>query len=123
MYKTLILSVFLLHNCVLIAQNIPAKSSLTDTKNKFDISDPDRYFQSNSTFKSSNNTWLANQSDFYQYTLMKGGFFTIGTNQGISDSLFDDQCQITYGHPFAISSNPLITVDGYQYKPIELIYV
>lgn len=122
MYKALILSVFLLYSGLLSAQNNQGNIGSADLKNKFDISEPDKYFQANSVFKSSSDSWLANQSDSYQYTLMKGGFFTIGTNLGISDSLFDDQCQVTYGHPFAMSSNPLITVDGYTYNPVEFIY-
>lgn len=121
MKKTLILGTVLLCNCLLFAQNIPISNSFSDPKSRFDISDLNNFFRSNSSTGSTTSSWLANQSDVFQYTLMKGGYFTIGTNRGTSESVFDDQCQITYGHPFALSSNPLITVDGHQYSPIEYI--
>ncbi len=121
MKKTLILGIGLLCNYLLFAQNNPIKNCYSDPKSRFDISEHDNFFKSKSSSESSNSTWLANQSDVYQYTLMKGGYFTIGTNHGISESIFDDQCQITFGHPFALSSNPLITVDGHKYNPIEYL--
>ena len=120
MKKTLFLGIGLLCNCLLIAQNIPILNGISDPKNRFDLSEQVHLSKSKSAVGSTNTTWLANQSDVYQYTLMNGGYFTIGTNKGISDSIFDDQCQLTFGHPFALSSNPLITVDGHKYNPIEI---
>ena len=119
MKKTFIIGIGLLCNCLLFAQNIPINNSFSDPKSRFDISDFSKLFKSNSSKGSTTSSWLANQSDVFQYTLMKGGYFTIGTNHGTTESVFDDQCQITYGHPFAMSSNPLITVDGHQYSPME----
>jgi len=121
MKKTLFLGIGLLCNCLLIAQNIPILNGISDPKNRFDLSEQVHLSKSKSAVGSTNTTWLANQSDVYQYTLMNGGYFTIGTNKGISDSIFDDQCQLTFGHPFALSSNPLITVDGHKYNPIEYL--
>lgn len=121
MKKTLLLGIGLLCNCMLFSQNIPITDSFSDPKTRFDCSFQENAMKSKSSVESTGSSWLANQSDQFQYTLMKGGYFTIGTNRGISDSIFDNQCQITFGHPFAISSNPLITVDGYQYNPIEYL--
>jgi len=35
------------------------------------------------------------------FTLLDGGYFTIGTNKGLSDNSLDDNCEITFGHPYA----------------------
>lgn len=45
-------------------------------------------------------------------TLISGGYFTIGTKIGMSTSPLDDNCGITFGHPFALTSYPVISVDG-----------
>ena len=45
-------------------------------------------------------------------TLLNGGYFTLGTNAGLSPSTLDDHCGITFGHPFAMTSYPLIAIDG-----------
>lgn len=61
------------------------------------------------------NTML--QNDKYSATLIPGGYFTLGTVNGASASIFDDDCQITFGHPFAKTSYPVFSVDGVWYKP------
>lgn len=45
-------------------------------------------------------------------TLIQGGYFTIGTNQGLSPTALDDHCGITFGHPYALTSYPTISIDG-----------
>lgn len=50
------------------------------------------------------------------YTLLKGGYFTLGTNRGISQSSLDDQCQLTFGHPYAMTSYPVFSLDGSWYR-------
>jgi hypothetical protein len=47
-----------------------------------------------------------------EVTLIQGGYFTIGTNQGLSPNGLDDQCGITFGHPYALTSYPLLSIDG-----------
>lgn len=64
---------------------------------------------------------LAIQNPQWQYSVMDGGFFTIGLNKGEYDSKLDDNCQITFGHPFSLTSFGYITVDGKQYMPEELM--
>lgn len=51
------------------------------------------------------------------YTLMQGGYFTIGTSTGISESIIDDYCQISFGHPYALTSYPFIKIDGSPIYP------
>jgi Mg-chelatase subunit ChlD len=50
-------------------------------------------------------------------TMLPGGYFTAGTTAGNSASPLDDNCQITFGHPYAMTSYPLFSVDGKWYKP------
>lgn len=50
-------------------------------------------------------------------TLLEGGFFTLGTQQGLSASAIDDNNTLSFGHPFAKTSYPLIMVGGKWSKP------
>ncbi|MDZ7265509.1 MAG: hypothetical protein ONB16_13060, partial [candidate division KSB1 bacterium] len=47
-----------------------------------------------------------------EVTLIQGGYFTLGTNGGISASRLDDHCSLTFGHPYALTSYPLLAIDG-----------
>ena len=59
------------------------------------------------------------QRQISEMTLIQGGYFTIGTNEGHSGMPIDDHCGITFGHPFALTSYPLIAVDGQWRKPVD----
>jgi hypothetical protein len=50
-------------------------------------------------------------------TLLRGGYFTFGTTAGASAERHDDNCQITFGHPYALTSFPLLYWDGAWYRP------
>ncbi len=50
------------------------------------------------------------------FTLLPDGYFTIGTNAGLSSSKLDDNCDITFGHPYAKTSYPVVSIDGKLYK-------
>jgi len=52
-----------------------------------------------------------------EMTLIQGGYFTIGTNQGLATTNLDDKCGITFGHPYALTSYPLLSFDGSWGKP------
>ena len=58
----------------------------------------------------SDQTWLRNTIS--EMTLLSGGYFTVGTVKGLSEMFLDDGCQITFGHPYALTSYPLIGLDG-----------
>lgn len=47
-----------------------------------------------------------------EITLIQGGYFTLGINGGLSTSSLDDHCGITYGHPYALTSYPIVAIDG-----------
>ncbi|MBI4646250.1 MAG: VWA domain-containing protein [Bacteroidia bacterium] len=51
-------------------------------------------------------------NNVFEMTLIRGGFFTIGTTQGMSALIGDDYNQITFGHPFALTSFPMIFADN-----------
>ncbi|MBN2009659.1 VWA domain-containing protein [candidate division KSB1 bacterium] len=55
-----------------------------------------------------------------EMTLVQGGHFTIGTNNGVSASSLDDKCGITFGHPYAMTSYPLLAIDGQWKKPASV---
>ncbi len=51
------------------------------------------------------------------FSLLSDGYFTIGTTNGISGSTLDDNCQITFGHPFALTSYSFFSIDDTDYHP------
>ncbi len=60
------------------------------------------------------------KGEIMQASLITGGFFTIGTHKGLDDdSALDDLCGITFGHPYAMTSFPLVNIDGNWLKPDE----
>ncbi len=93
-----------------IAQNV---------KNKYDI----REIESQKSGKSENGLydWLAGSNAIWQYTIINGGYFTIGTYKGLSESIIDDECSITFGHPFAMSSYAFPVINNHQYSPLEML--
>lgn len=93
--------------------------SPANLKERFDVKQKENYKRLKST--SLNSFKLSYQSVAWQYTLMDGGFFTIGLNEGTSNSRIDDQCEITYGHPFAMTSFPYAVVDGERVMPLSLL--
>jgi hypothetical protein len=50
-------------------------------------------------------------------TMVEGGYFTLGTTGGTSVLSLDDNCGITFGHPYAKTSYPLLHMDGVWRKP------
>ncbi len=55
----------------------------------------------------------------WEYTLMHGGYFTLGTREGMDEGIIDDYCQVTFGHPYAVSSFAYPVVDGKAYGPSD----
>jgi hypothetical protein len=55
-------------------------------------------------------------NDKLEFTLIAGGYFTLGTTNGLSANPLDDNCQITYGHPYAKTSYPLFSIDDDWYR-------
>ena len=51
-------------------------------------------------------------TDHLEASLLPGGYFTLGTFSGRSNSVLDDHCPLLFGHPFAKTSYPLIKING-----------
>ncbi len=56
------------------------------------------------------------KNSYLSATILNGGYYTIGTTSGVSNSSLDDNCQITFGHPYAKTSFPIFSLDGTWYK-------
>jgi hypothetical protein len=56
--------------------------------------------------------YLTAGSEFLEVSLIRDGFFTIGTTNGTAAAALDDNCQIAYGHPYAMTSFPVFKIDG-----------
>ena len=63
---------------------------------------------------------LSMSNPVFEMTLVNGAYFTIGTTQGRSSQAIDDYNQITYGHPYALTSFPMIFADTAWVKPSAL---
>ncbi|NVO01563.1 MAG: VWA domain-containing protein [Bacteroidetes bacterium] len=100
MKRLLLFSVMCFISLSLVAQN----------KNKFDLAN---------TLKGPNDQ-LSMSNPVSNITLIKGGYFTIGTTQGNSSLNLDDYNQITFGHPYALTSHPIIFADSAWVKPESL---
>ena len=62
--------------------------------------------------KSSATSSLQIENSQLSLTMISGGYYTMGTNNGQSESSLDDQQTLTFGHPYAMTSYPLLEVDG-----------
>jgi Mg-chelatase subunit ChlD len=82
-------------------------SSMAQDKKKYDLSIHSKGASDN----------LSMSNNVSEMTLIKGGYFTIGTTQGVSTSNADDFNQITFGHPYALTSFPMIYADSSWVKP------
>jgi len=60
--------------------------------------------------------YLTTSSEYLEISLIREGYFTIGTNHGSTTAALDDHCPITYGHPYAITSFPVFKIDGNWYR-------
>lgn len=108
MTKLLLLILLLIHTLNVSAQN----------KKEFDLSAP----ETGKTLFKSQLSQLAGRIKNQQLdlTLQPNGFFTIGTSLGASSSFLDDDCQITYGHPWAKTSYIGFELDGDRYTLEQL---
>ncbi len=84
--------------------------SFSADKSKYDLK-PDGLKKSLNGFY-----YQQNQNDISEITMISGGYFTIGTTNGLDTGPLDDHCGITFGHPYAMTSYPVFSVDGNWYK-------
>lgn len=62
------------------------------------------------------------ENEFTGFSLLSDGYFTIGTTNGFSQSELDKNCQITFGHPFALTSYPFFSLDSVVHHPEIYFY-
>ena len=101
---------FVYYFCVMI---LPV-CLLAQDKSRYDVKN-DKFEKTYTASNLKAPEFLVANSDYLAITMSKEGFFTIGTNEGISESPLDDRCQITYGHPYAMTSYPVFAVDDEWY--------
>ncbi|MBL1214298.1 MAG: VWA domain-containing protein [Ignavibacteriae bacterium] len=58
-------------------------------------------------------------TDKFEYAILNGGYFSIGTSAGYSNHVYDNNCQLSYGHPYSLTSFIKIYNDGKWYSPAE----
>ncbi|MBN1352230.1 VWA domain-containing protein [candidate division KSB1 bacterium] len=85
-------------------------------KDDFDIQSPDTPAPLSKALAASSVGWTLNK-ELTGITLTHGGYFTFGTNSGLSITSLDDNCGLTFGHPFALTSYPIIFIDGQWQMP------
>jgi von Willebrand factor type A domain-containing protein len=62
------------------------------------------------------------ENDKTAFSLLSDGYFTIGTTNGLSQNSLDNNCQITYGHPYALTSYPFFSIDSIVHHPELYFY-
>ncbi|MCB0283493.1 MAG: VWA domain-containing protein, partial [Calditrichaeota bacterium] len=72
--------------------------------------------KSSSATNSITSPMLQTGNDLLEITLLHEGYFTVGTKNGMSASDLDDNCPLTFGHPYAMTSYPLFAIDGEWYR-------
>ncbi|MFH1528041.1 MAG: VWA domain-containing protein [Bacteroidota bacterium] len=88
-------------------------------KNEFDL-DLNKLKKSGSTSEITSRQYVEFKNELTEATLITGGCFTLGTNKGLSASDLDNNAALGFGHPYAMTSYPLIQIDGNYYKLEEL---
>jgi len=62
------------------------------------------------------------ENEMTGFSLLSDGYFTIGTTNGLSQIELDKNCQITFGHPFALTSYPFFSLDSVVHHPEIYFY-
>ena len=74
------------------------------------------------TSRSLNIEYESLENDKTGFSLLSDGYFTIGTTNGLSQDSLDNNCQITFGHPYALTSYPFFSLDSIVYHPELYFY-
>ena len=62
------------------------------------------------------------ENDKTAFSLLSDGYFTIGTTNGLLQDGLDNNCQITFGHPYALTSYPFFILDSVVHHPELYFY-
>jgi len=74
------------------------------------------------TLRNLNSEYESLENDKTGFSLLSDGYFTIGTTNGVSQNSLDNNCQITFGHPYALTSYPFFSLDGIAHHPELFFY-
>ena len=89
---------------------------------KFPINNPNSSESLKGASKSLNIDYENLENDKTGFSLLSDAYFTIGTTNGVSTGPLDDHCQITFGHPFALTSYTFFKLDEVEYHPEIYFY-
>ncbi len=95
---------------VLILSFFLAAGAKAQDKSLFDLNNNLKKSKSVSSVQDFSSKQLV--KEFVSASLISGGYFTLGTNKGKSFTSLDDNCSLTFGHPFALTSFPVFAIDG-----------
>lgn len=90
-------------------------------KTVYDLAEPRGLFKTVTTGVFANYGSHLATTEKLEYSLITGGYFTMGTLSGSSSSTLDDNCGISFGHPYAMTSYPLLGIDG-SWEKFDLLH-
>ncbi len=114
-------------NLLLMWMIVFSLSGLSQNKAFLDLKFPNNDEQCSQTSqkeftRSVNGEFESLENNKTGFTLLSDGYFTIGTTNGLSSNNLDDNCQISFGHPFALTSYAYFCLDSVEYHPELYFY-
>ncbi|MGE5315550.1 MAG: VWA domain-containing protein [Acidobacteriota bacterium] len=91
--------------------SLPCPALSSGEKTKFDLDAPSTPPALNKTADIWGGRLLLTRPAL-EASMIEGGYFTLGTKAGLSPGTLDDACTLTFGHPYAKTSYPLVYLDG-----------
>ncbi len=88
-------------------------SGFGQKKSNLDLSFPENEITNSQSYqigasRNINMEYESLENDKTGFSLLSDGYFTIGTTNGLSQDILDNNCQITFGHPYALTSYPFL---------------
>ena len=113
--------------CLLFAGMLVCWPGLSQDKHRYDLDFPEKTAKSSGVLQSHIPTApaLAHaelENDVTAMTLLSDGYFTLGTTGGTEAQPLDDHCQISFGHPYALTSYVFFNLDGVEQHPETYFY-
>jgi len=102
-------------------------SGFGQNKSNLDLSFPENEITNSQlsqvgALRNSNVEYESLENDKTGFSLLSDGYFTIGTTNGLSQDSLDNNCQITFGHPYALTSYPFFSLDSVVHHPELYFY-
>ncbi len=102
-------------------------SGFGQKKSNLDLSFPENEITNSQSYqigasRNINMEYESLENDKTGFSLLSDGYFTIGTTNGLSQDILDNNCQITFGHPYALTSYPFFSLDSIVHHPELYFY-